>query len=204
MSEVISAFKKVYKKKEPNIIKTLESFRKKSKKGVKKELIFCLLTPQSEAKKCWSAVKRIEKENFPSKEKIILKCLDGIRFKFKKANYVKQALKNFDNTYRKIKEEKDYFKLREYLVENVKGLGWKEASHFLRNIGKGDNFAILDRHILNCLRRYNVIKKIPGNISKNNYFKIENKMKNFSARLKIPISHLDFLFWYIEKGEIFK
>jgi len=204
MSEIISTLEKVYNEKKLDIIKTLESFRKKSKKLVKMELVFCLLTPQSEAKKCWSAVKRIEKENFPSEEKIILKCLDGIRFKFKKANYVKQALENFDSTYRRIKKEKDYFKLREYLVKNIKGLGWKEASHFLRNIGRGDNFAILDRHILNCLKRYNVIKKNPLNISKRIYFKIENKMKNFSTRLKIPLSHLDFLFWYIEKGEIFK
>jgi len=204
MNEIISTLEKVYNEINQDIKEKLKSFRKKNKRGIKMELVFCLLTPQSEAKKCWRAVKKIEKQKFPSEEKIILKYLDGIRFKFKKANYVKQALENFDNTYRRIKREKDYFKLREYLVENIKGLGLKEASHFLRNIGKGDNFAILDRHILNCLKRYKVIKKIPGNISKKNYFKIENKMKNFSARLKIPISHLDFLFWYIEKGEIFK
>lgn len=204
MIEIISTLKNVYDEKKPDIIRALESFGKKGKKGVKMELIFCLLTPQSDAKKCWSAVKKIEKQNFPLEEKIILKCLDGVRFKFKKASYVKQTLENFDNIYRRIKREKDYFKLREYLVKNIKGIGWKEASHFLRNIGKGDNFAILDRHILNCLKRYKVIKKIPGNLSKKNYFKIENKMKNFSVRLKIPLSHLDFLFWYIEKGGIFK
>jgi len=141
MNEIISSLKKVYNEKKLDIIKILESFRKKSKKLVKMELVFCLLTPQSEAKKCWGAVKKIEKQKFPSEEKIILKYLGGIRFKFKKANYVKQALENFDNTYRRIKEEKDYFKLREYLVKNIKGLGWKEASHFLRNIGRGDNFA---------------------------------------------------------------
>ena len=204
MNEIISTLEKVYNEINQDIKEKLRGFREKNKKGIKMELVFCLLTPQSEAKNCWRAVKKIEKQKFPSEEKIILKYLDGIRFKFKKANYVKQALENFDNTYRRIKREKDYFKLREYLVENIKGIGWKEASHFLRNIGKGDNFAILDRHVLNCLKRYKVIKEIPLNISKKNYFKIENKMKNFSARLKIPISHLDFLFWYIEKGEIFK
>ncbi len=204
MNEIISTLEKVYNEINQDIKEKLRSFREKNKEGIKMELVFCLLTPQSEAKKCWDVVKKIEKQKFPLEERIILKCLDGVRFKFKKANYVKQALENFDRTYERIKREKDYFKLREYLVESIKGIGWKEASHFLRNIGKGDNFAILDRHILNCLKRYEVIKEIPVNISRKIYFEIENRMRSFSAKLKIPLSHLDFLFWYIEKGEIFK
>ncbi|GAJ17855.1 unnamed protein product, partial [marine sediment metagenome] len=34
----------------------------------------------------------------------------------------------------------DEIKLREWVVKNFKGLGYKEASHFLRNIGY-KNFA---------------------------------------------------------------
>ena len=50
--------------------------------------------------------------------------------------------------------------LRNFIAENVKGYGLKEASHFLRNIGKSDNqIAILDRHILRNLKALDIIEE---------------------------------------------
>jgi len=43
-----------------------------------------------------------------------------------------------------------YLCMPEWLVKNLTGLGYKEAGHFLRNIGSG-KIAILDRHILRNL-----------------------------------------------------
>lgn len=63
--------------------------------------------------------------------------------------------------------------------ENIKGLGCKEASHFLRNIGLGNDMAILDIHILGNLKRYKVIEEIPSSISRKNYLNIEDKMRKF-------------------------
>ena len=96
------------------------------------------------------------------------------------------------------------FETREWFVKNVKGLGYKEASHFLRNIGLGKNFAILDVHILKNLKRYKVIKKIPPSISKKTYIKIEESVREFSGRINIPLEELDLLFWSHETGVIFK
>ena len=93
---------------------------------------------------------------------------------------------------------------REWLVSNVKGFGYKEASHFLRNIGFGSDIAILDRHILKNLKKHGVINEIPKTITKKNYFEIENRMRDFSKRSGIPMAHLDLLFWSNETGEIFK
>lgn len=98
----------------------------------------------------------------------------------------------------------DVNKLREWLVNNIKGIGYKEASHFLRNIGFGKNIAILDRHILRNLKIFGVIKEIPKSISKAKYMKIEKIMAGFAKEVDIPISHLDLLLWYKETGEIFK
>ncbi len=86
----------------------------------------------------------------------------------------------------------------------VKGMGYKEASHFLRNIGFGEELAILDRHILKNLKEFGVIDEIPSSISKKKYMEIESKMKEFSVSANIPIDHLDLVFWYKETGEIFK
>ena len=89
-------------------------------------------------------------------------------------------------------------------MKNVNGLGYKETSHFLRNIGLGKNFAILDRHILKNLKRYGVIKSIPKTLTRKKYLEIERKMKKFSEKIKIPLAELDLLFWSEETGEIFK
>src|SRR5438034_9606199 len=83
------------------------------------------------------------------------------------------------------------FELREWLVENVKGLGYKEASHFLRNIGLGEGFAILDRHILRNLDRLGVITEIPVSITKKRYLEIEEKLRRFATEIGIPLADLD-------------
>ncbi len=83
-------------------------------------------------------------------------------------------------------------------------MGYKESSHFLRNIGFGDDIAILDRHILKNLVKYGVIKEIPKSLTDKKYLEIEQKMKKFSEEAEIPFSHLDLLWWSEETGEIFK
>ena len=98
----------------------------------------------------------------------------------------------------------DPIQARDWLVSNVKGMGYKEASHFLRNIGFGEDIAILDRHILKNLAKAGVIKEVSKSISKKTYFEIEDKMKKFSKNIRIPLSHLDLALWYKEAGEVFK
>ena len=83
-------------------------------------------------------------------------------------------------------------------------MGWKEASHFLRNIGRGKDVAILDRHILRKMRDLNIINQIPDRISKKSYLEMEEKLKAFSGKIKISMDQLDLLLWYSAKGEIFK
>ena len=170
------------------------------------ELYFCLLTPQSKAKVCWRAVVRIKESGllFEGSANQIQKCLEGVRFKNNKARYINIAQKQFENIKKEIKSHQNIIDLRDWLVKNVKGLGYKEASHFLRNIGLGTNIAILDRHILRNLKLFHVIEEIPSSISKSKYFEIEEIMKNFSKKVKIPLDHLDLLLWSKETGEIFK
>ena len=90
------------------------------------------------------------------------------------------------------------------MVKSIKGIGYKEASHFLRNIGLGEDLAILDRHILKNLKLLGVIEKIPKSLSRKKYFEIEGKMYEFAKEIQIPIGCLDLLLWYKQTGEIFK
>ena len=92
--------------------------------------------------------------------------------------------------------------LRNWIIKNIKGLGYKEASHFLRNIGY-TNYAIVDFHIVDLLARYNLINK-PKSITKMIYLKIEELLKKISNKLGINLAGLDLYLWYLETGKILK
>jgi N-glycosylase/DNA lyase len=173
-----------------------------------RELVFCLLTPQSKAKTCWKAVQRLERkcmtaEAMPAQ---ISQELVGVRFNLRKGEYICLARDMFSSRSLRatLAEFTGPVAAREWLGKNVKGLGYKEASHFLRNIGLGEDLAILDRHILKNLALLGVIKEVPSSPTKRIYLEIERDMTAFSQEAKIPMGHLDLLLWYKEAGEVFK
>jgi N-glycosylase/DNA lyase len=175
------------------------------------ELCFCLLTPQSSAKTCWAAVSRLKERSLLLKGEAneIQPQLNDVRFGDSKAKYIVEARARFTKDgklYLKshLSSFTNLFELREWMVENVKGLGYKEASHFLRNVGLGEEFAILDRHILRNLKRLEVISEVPVSITKKRYLEIEDKLRHFSREIGIPLADLDLLFWSRETGWIFK
>lgn len=137
------------------------------------------------------------------KEEEIREELKKIRFKNKKAKYIINAMENFDRIIEKIRNMPS-MEAREYIVKNIKGIGYKEASHFLRNIGLALDLAILDRHILKNLKNLGVIDEIPKSLSPKKYIEIEEKMIEFSKKVSIPVAHLDLLLWCKETGEVFK
>ncbi len=175
------------------------------------ELAFCILTPQSRARACWPAVERLRCGDllFVGNAEEILNELKNVRFKERKASYIVSARNQFSRdgklSIRSVLEGfSDPFALREWLVENVKGLGYKEAGHFLRNIGLGEDLAILDRHILKNLVLLGVIDEVPKSLTKKRYLEIEQRMIEFSKATGIPMGHLDMVLWSKETGEIFK
>lgn len=200
-----------YKKHKSKIKKRLREFKnlqKGNNEDIFAELCFCILTPQSEAIYCDDAIKALKRTGYLIKglKNQVRSKLNKVRFPNNKTNYIIAARNLFkmNGGFRTTLLEAAPIKTREWLVKNIKGLGYKEASHFLRNIGLGKNLAILDIHILRNLNKYNVIKKIPASISKYTYIDIENKMKKFSKKIKIPIEDLDLLFWAKETGHVFK
>ena len=175
------------------------------------ELNFCLLTPQSKAKICWEAVLKLKEANaFESGDKgLIMKCLSGVRFPANKTRYIVELRKKvwsdeFKPLFALLKLDVSPAVKRDALVKEVKGIGYKEASHFLRNIWIGRDLAILDRHILKNLKKFGVISGEVRNISKRRYLELEERMTDFSVKLGVEMKYLDFIFWYMETGKIFK
>lgn len=210
----VVALQALYRERKDAIQRRLADFRQVmtwSNDEVFGELAFCLLTPQSSAKVCWDAITQLKQKNLLLKGKPadLEPHLKQVRFGETKARYIVEARDLFtkNNTIQlKSKIESFYnpFELREWLVDNVKGLGYKEASHFLRNIGLGEGFAILDRHILRNLASLGVIPEIPVSITKKRYLEFEEKLRRFATEISIPMADLDLLFWSKETGWIFK
>ena len=218
MEDFINNFQEliqIYSSIKGKIISRLQEFKDNWEKGsdleIFAELVFCLLTPQSKAKVCWETVKKIKNKSllFSNNKEVLSKEIHPVRFKNKKAEYIIKAKEAFyiNNKFsikNIIKSFSDNISLRMFFVNKIKGIGLKEASHFLRNIGFGQNIAILDRHILKNLVKYNIIDKIPETLTEKRYFEIENKMRFFSEKVCIKMEHLDFVLWYKETGEVFK
>lgn len=175
------------------------------------EIAFCILTPQSKAKNAWLAIENLKKNNllYTGTPEEIAPFLNLVRFKNNKAKYLvllrnlmtidgklssKTILKSIDGVLEK----------RDWILENIKGMGLKEAAHVLRNLGYGRYLAILDRHVLKNLKELGVITEIPKTLTKKVYFEIEKLMNEYSKMVNIPMDELDLIFWYQQAGEVFK
>lgn len=195
-----------------NRLKEFSAVRKEGDGRIFEELCFCLMTANANALKCDEALKDLRSCDLVLKgewKDVWPKLRGRVRFHNNKARYICDARQviiphNCLNLNLNLNLS-DVISTRDWLVANVKGLGYKEASHFLRNIGLGKNIAILDRHILKNLKRYGVIKEIPKSVaSRTVYMDIESKLIDFSKKVKIPPAELDLLFWSIQTGFIFK
>jgi N-glycosylase/DNA lyase len=171
------------------------------------ELVYCLLTPQSSAVNAGKAVAALRKEGLGVRgidPRPILASRDHyIRFHNTKAARILEAhaglpeiLKTLDGALAAEGE-------RRWLVDHVKGLGWKEASHFLRNIGRRD-LAILDRHILRNLKRHGAIRSIPTTLTPKRYLAIEERFRRFADACGMAMDEIDLLLWSRETGRILK
>jgi N-glycosylase/DNA lyase len=211
----VDQLKKLYLLKKKEIASRLREFEQywtdKNDEEIFAELSFCILTPQSRAKSCWQAITALRDKGLLTKGNAdrIREKLHCVRFHNKKAQYLIDARKLFIKNGRiSIKpllgEFTDVYERREWLVRNIRGLGYKEASHFLRNLGFGNDIAILDRHILKNLGLMGVIKEVPESMGRSRYLEIEKKMAGFAKDIGIPLAHLDLLLWSKETGEIFK
>lgn len=168
-----------------------------------KELCFCILTANFNAEKAIKMQEEIDNGFINwDKNKLEEKLRKlGHRFARKRAEYIVGARK-FLHIKKFLEKFSDERKAREWLVKNIKGIGYKEASHFLRNIGY-ENVAILDFHILDLLEKYKIINK-PKSLTKKRYMEIERILEKLAEKTKLSLAELDLYLWYMETGRILK
>lgn len=206
--------KEMQKKQKELLSKRLSEFEQTYQKGdreIFKELCFCILTANASAKGGMKAIEALGNLIFTGSEKEISNALKkcGYRFWKKRANYIVETRKTMqEHCKMELKKEiekkrENIEELRAFFDENAKGIGMKEASHFLRNVGFKD-YAILDKHIVNCLHEAKVFENNEKPKNKKQYLEMEAKMKRFSKKIKVPMAELDLILWSSKTGEILK
>ena len=166
------------------------------------ELCFCILAANFQSGKMIEIQKKIGNGFLAFPEKKLQKELKllGCRF-HNRAAYIVENRKNLAA----LKNALDIFKgegLREWIVKHIKGLGYKEASHFLRNIGF-DDYAIIDFHIVDILEKHKLIRK-PKTMTKKRYLEIEKVLQEIGSKSKMTMAELDLYLWYLETGKVLK
>lgn len=208
MNFLLNSVKKVQEGDVKNIInsrlKKFESFDLREEKEWFSEMCFCLLTANSKAETAINIQREIGSDGFLKFSQEQIKEIirkNKHRFHNNKSKYIVEARK-FSNI-KEIIKYKEEFEARNWLAENIKGLGYKEASHFMRNVGY-KNLAILDRHILRLMLENGYIEEIPKSLNKNKYFEIEKKFNKIARDLKLSSAELDMYMWYLKTGKILK
>jgi len=186
-------------------IKDFSRIRKrKDNEEIFSELCFCFMTANFQAEKSWKIQKEIGSGFWRlSEEELQLKLKElGHRFWPQRGTiiyYAREFKKDIANRLNKFENETI---AREWIVKNINGLGMKEASHFLRNIGYF-NVAIIDKHIINLLASEKIIEK-PKSISVKKYLEIEELLKELGKKTGLKIGELDLYLWSEETGKVLK
>lgn len=188
------------------------------------ELVLCILSSQEKYEVALSAMKELQNQNalrvpknknefreiksqikstlqnpieYKSNEKTYSRRL---RFFVKKAQYIIGTIENIylnDLTIREIlRQEECIQETRKNIISYSYGLGPKQASMFLRNIGYHSEFAVLDKHVIDYMKLMgltSVSETSFSNISA--YQKMEMKLKSYAESFNLNLLHLDLAIW---------
>lgn len=176
------------------------------------ELVYCIFTAGASARMGEVSVERVRRLLRRGSHEQLMEALVGAhRFPRARSGYIvttrswlrkdcgmrlHEKLASFG---RDREARRDYFAR----TPGIKGIGYKEGSHYLRNIGYR-GYAILDKHILRSLHELRVIDQPNPPTTRTKYLAIEARMKGFAEDIGIDFDELDLLFWSNKTGVILK
>ncbi|MEJ7623304.1 MAG: N-glycosylase/DNA lyase [Pyrinomonadaceae bacterium] len=211
----ISNIRRAHAERSAEIAARLEEFAAFQKTGTDlnllEEMVFCFFTGGCSARMGLNALAAVKPILLNANQDELAAALTGVhRYPNARARYViasREFLRErFNLELRKQLESFDcHLARRDWLVneKGIKGLGYKEASHYLRNIGfKG--YAILDKHVLNCLAELKIIDDPKPPNTRSKYLKIEEKLRKLTEMTGIDFDELDLVLWSMKTGVILK
>ena len=168
------------------------------------ELCFCFMTANFQAKKSWEIQQELSSKFWELSEAELQQELKkrGHRFWPQRGTRIYEARWLKDSINSELGKFDNEIKMRDWIVKNLKGLGMKEASHFLRNIGY-DDVAIIDKHIINILVAEGLIER-PKTLTPKKYIEIENVLRELGKKTNLSLGELDLYLWSEQTGKVLK
>lgn len=175
------------------------------------EMVFCFFTGGCSARMGLNSIEAVRPLLRQGTQPELANALKGVhRYPNARSRYI-VATRNFlvGDCDLRLRERLEGFDSdiarRDWLVreKGIKGLGYKEASHFLRNIGfRG--YAILDKHILRSLAELKIIDDPKPPNTRSRYLTVEARLKGLAGKAGVDFDELDLVLWSIKTGVILK
>ncbi len=216
MDDVMAELQRSYRTKRGAIRARLAEFaeirRSADDAALFEELVFCIFTAGASARMGLNSLERVRRHLARGRHETLENALVGAhRYPRARAGYIvhtrdylhrehglrmRELLDSFG---RQAETRRDFFAAN----KGIKGIGYKEASHYLRNIGYR-GYAILDKHILRTLHECGVLDSPDPPTTKKKYLATEELMRKFAKGIRIDFDELDLLLWSNKTGEILK
>ena len=211
----IEKIKQIHRERSADIRGRLAEFERVMERGsdaeIWEEMVFCFFTGGCSARMGLRSIEAVRPHLALGDWETLRDALSGVhRYPNARSRYVVESRDFLEkNIGFRIKAKLESFDChlgrRDWLVreKGIKGLGYKEASHFLRNIGyKG--YAILDKHVLRCLAELKIIDDPKPPNTRSKYLSVENRLKTLTEAVGIDFDEMDLVLWSMKTGEILK
>ncbi|HKP47306.1 MAG TPA: N-glycosylase/DNA lyase [Pyrinomonadaceae bacterium] len=214
---VANDIRATYAARRKEIRKRINEFREVWRSGsddrLWEELVFCIFTAGASARMGISAIEAVRPLLAQGRQRDMTRALrraGAHRFPVERPGYI-VVTRNFLREHcnmelrKKLLSFQDPLERRDWLAQEkrIKGLGYKESSHFLLNIGVR-GYAILDKHVMNCLCDLQIVETPKPPTTRSRYLEVEQKLKAFAADVGIDFDELDLVLWSMKTGEVLK
>lgn len=214
---VVEDIRATHKARKKEIRARLDQFREVWRKGNDaqfwEELVFCIFTAGASARMGFRAVEAVRPllmDGGREEMTLALRNAGAHRFPVERPRYIvvtrRYLREHCEMALRKkLQSFADPIARRDWLAQEkqIKGLGYKESSHFLRNIGLGGH-AILDKHVMSCLMDLKVVETPKPPATRARYLEVEGRLRVFAREIRIDFDELDLVLWSMKTGEVLK
>jgi len=204
---VIEDIRATHKARKKEIRARLDQFQEVWRRGsdelLWEELVFCIFTAGASARMGFRSVEAIRPFLIDGKREdmtLALRTNGAHRFPVERPGYIvvtRDYLREHCGLAlrKKLQSFADPLERRDWLAreKRIKGLGYKESSHFLRNIGLLGH-AILDKHVMSCLADLKVVETSKPPATRARYWKQRRDYNPLPAKLRLTLMSLIWFF----------
>lgn len=179
-----------------------QAFQDADDRQIFRELSFCILSSGVGPKVAGQCMRAIGEKLVDGEEDELLGRIGAIH------KYAENASRYIVFTREYLKKEhgfllrslvssfEDGVERRDFFAKNpgIKGLGYMQASHFLRNLGFS-GYAILDRNNLASLSELGIIGETKYPLTRKRYLETESLMMEAAHKLGVSLDEFDLLLW---------